>query len=320
MRNKLLIISGGVIFLGVALIIFLKSEINYQKKFNSLLKKTKDKTSLVVSVGSAGSPVEKVTEEEFNFQKFLDNNPFVLAIREGSIKGKPTMGGVSYGTGFLLGGGVVVTANHVAYPYRKIDVCFDGCGDEKNWQEVKILWSLITKDIIFLHLDFADKHRKYQYKSSLVPQVIPAYKIFSSLAEKEDSPPPLEKVLVGMKCMVGDFNWKVLGELKKYGGPNGRADQFVFQYNIYVKGCSGAPVFTTDGKIIGIFQEFVPGAYLGVATDIDTVVRAFEKFRQLDSQKSIKPIVFSSYKRKVSMWDQILGHDEDCDAPHCLLS
>lgn len=281
MKKIFVAIGGTVVALGsIFLIVYLKSEIDYEKKINSILKGIiKDKTLLAIP--TVEPSIEKRTEEEFNFQKFLDSNQLVLGVREGFSKGSPAMSGAAYGTGFLLGNGVIVTANHVAYPYRRIDICFGGCGDEKNWQEVKVLWSLITKDIIFLYLDSA----KYQYKKSLVPRLVPAYKVFDSLVGQKENL-TLDKVLVGMKCMVGDFSWKVVGELKKYGHDS-RPDQFTFQYNIYVKGCSGAPVFTTNGEIIGIFQEFVPGTYLGVATDIDTVMRAFAKFKQLDPQKTL---------------------------------
>ncbi len=192
-------------------------------------------------------PIEKRIEIEKKFSEFLKNNQNIFRIRT------KLSNVVYYGSCFLIENSVFVTANHLVEEFFESQIFVN------QWEPVNLISISYTKDIAFVKL----KNTNYQIKDRLKFKSIKD--IFDEF--KDQKFVPLEKLLVGMKCMSEEKPRILIGKLFSW---NPVKETFSYSIMQNSEGCSGAPIFTYDGYIIGIHQ--LQGGTLGQATEISKVL------------------------------------------------
>ena len=193
----------------------------------------------------------------------MDNHD-VYGIRD--IENEKTEDG-NYGTGFLIDSGIIATANHVIQPRQIVQIA----SNKNHWSKVNILGDVHTQDIAFIRI-------YPSYFSNMIPSKS-AEEVFNSFP-KNKKEVPLEKVMVGMKCMAFGEPRVVIGELYSF---NRKFGEINFLIHVDPEGCSGTAVYNMNGFVIGLFQN-VAGLE-GGALDISRVKKALDVFKKIESKK-----------------------------------
>ena len=225
------------------------------------------------SVGVA--TIEERIKLESEFEKFLESQ-HVLGIRTlekiSNMLNETNSNNqfqVFSASGFFIEKNTIATVSHAVKNKKKNEVLFDG-----KWKKIEFLGRVQTKDIAFFGFDKNKTTDVFKYKS--------AFGLLSLLSSYQ-SPVPLEKVLVGMKCVAGDESRIFIGELI---GIDVASGLFAFSIAGSAEGCSGAPVFTFDGSIIGISQAGFSMGVRAYALDIIHVLSAHKIFLDQKEQKN----------------------------------
>lgn len=237
------LMNYGKFFLKIVFLFFII--INYSSCFNSdNLFQFQEKFA-----PPENTPIEKRVELEKQFTDFLKNTKIVFRIKteiDNYI--------ISYGTCFLVDNTTVITASHIIEEFYESKMFINN-----QWNKLNLVNISYTKDIAILKINF----------SSDVTE-IPKFKSIESIFKEfeKQNLAPLEKLLVGMKCMSNEKPRILIGKLIKWD-PLSKTFQFFIKNDTH--GCSGAPIFTYDGYIIGIHQ--LQGGLVGEATEIDEVLK-----------------------------------------------
>ncbi len=158
------------------------------------------------------------------------------------------------GTGFSILG-AIITANHVTADSSTASVYIEG-------KEIvmPVIKGVQTKDVSFITFPENANLSGMPY--------MPAKLLFTHLFRQKTL--KLKDALVGLRCMSSGEPRVVLGELAFYDSAKNEFGMRLRQEN--TSGCSGGPVITYDGLVIGIYQSH--GGLLGQALDINDVAEA----------------------------------------------
>lgn len=219
--------------------------------------------------------IEERIRLESDFEKFLENQS-VLGIR--TLEKIPNAFHDVYNnnqyqvfsaSGFFIDRDTITTVTHIVKNKKMSEVFFEG-----RWRKIEFLGRVHTKDTAFFSFDKNKIISSFKYKS--------AYELFSLLSSYQ-TPVSLKETLVGVKCVAGDGSRVVIGELV---GIETTSGLFAFSIAGNIEGCSGSPVFTFDGQIIGMSQAGFSAGLRAYALDISNVLAAFKIFKE--SKKSNK--------------------------------
>lgn len=210
--------------------------------------------------------IEERIKLETEFEKFLENQN-ILGIRAlekvpnafRDIKDDQYQ--VFSASGFFIEKKVIATVTHVVKNKKMNEVLF-----ENKWKKIELLGKVQTKDTAFFNFEKNQSESTFKYKS--------AYGLIMLLSSYQNV--PLAKTLVGVKCVAGDEFRVVIGELV---GMETATGLFAISIASNAEGCSGAPVFTFDGSIIGIIQSGFPVGVRAYALDISIVLGALQVFQ-----------------------------------------
>ncbi len=243
---------------------FVKShyKINVVRKAPIDRESENDNKIIFAPFGSA-SMGERIFLEQ-KMKNFLMENRDVYGVRD--IDNEKTDDG-NYGTGFLIDSGILATANHVIQPKKIIQIA----SNKDHWLGVNVLGDVHTQDVAFIRI-----YPSYFY--NMIP-VKSAEEIFNSFP-KNKKEVPLEKVMVGMKCMAFGEPRVVIGELYSFNKESGEVS---FLVHVDPEGCSGTAVYDMNGLVIGLFQSVT--GIKGGALDIARVKKALDVFRAMEKKK-----------------------------------
>lgn len=167
------------------------------------------------------------------------------------------------GTGFFLQNNTIVSANHVGEDFATIQIKTD-IRSEVILIPIQPVQRVQTEDVIFLKVE-APKRLKQFYDSLRFKS---AKSVFSKFTQSGKA--SLKDILVGMKCMPGKDQKIFMGTLYSWEPTIKRINVSV---NNNIEGCSGAPLFTSDGFVIGLVQSHK--GVLVHALDIQEVLDLF---------------------------------------------
>lgn len=233
-------IVGGVLsiilLVGIYLIIY--SLFEYALKNNDLLQ--------TQFAPLENTPIEERIEIEKNFLDFLKNIDGVFRIKNNLDL---------FGTCFLYKDSIFVTAAHL------VEQVYPNLIFINQWEPTNLIKISYTRDIAILELKNKNFRSTNYFKFKSVQSIFKEFKNQKFV--------PLEKILIGMKCMSNEKPRILIGQIFSW-------DPLKKSFKYYLvsesSGCSGAPIFSYDGYVIGIHQ--LKGGILGEGTDIDEIIKA----------------------------------------------
>ena len=166
-------------------------------------------------------------------------------------------------TGFPIDNSTIATVNPIIRDPKKVEGMTNG-----KWRKLTLVGRVQTKDMSFFTFKDADF-------STTALQFKTIGTVFNSFP-KDQVTVPLESVLVGMKCMEGNVPRIMIGEILQMQPSTG-----LFSFSIAGSGagCSGAPLFSYDGYVIGVCQSGFESGVVAYALDIGEFFHAFNIFK-----------------------------------------
>lgn len=199
------------------------------------------------------TPIEERIKIEKKFSEFLKNSQNIFRIKTG-------LG--DYGTCFLIEESILATASHL------IEEMYENLIFTNQWELADLVGISYTKDIAFLKL------RNINYGTTNPFKFKSTQSIFNEFENQKIV--PIEKLLIGMKCMNEEKPRILIGKISSW---DSFTKKLVYTIMNDSRGCSGAPIFTYDGYIIGIHQ--LQGGIIGEGTDISEVLNALKTIKKL---------------------------------------
>jgi len=202
------------------------------------------------------TPIEERIEIEKQFSEFLKNSQIEFRIKTSFDYYD------IYGTCFLINESILATAAHLVEKTYKSQVFIN------QWEFADLISIIYTRDIAFLKIE----------NVNLTFVNPPKFKSMESIFSefKNQKIVPLEKLLIGMKCMNNEKPRILIGKIFSW---NYTKKTFTYIITNDSHGCSGAPIFTYDGYIIGIHQ--MQGGISGEGTEISEVLNAIKYIKKL---------------------------------------
>lgn len=200
------------------------------------------------------TPIEERIKIEKNFSEFLKNSQIEFKITNKL--------GYS-GTCFFIDDSTLATAAHLVEEMYETQVLI-----KNQWELLNLIGISYTKDFALLKIE------NVNYNIVNPPKFKSLESIFDEFGNQKIV--PLEKLLVGMKCMSSEkpriligkiFNWNPFAKTVSYTLSNDS------------RGCSGAPIFTYDGYVISLHQ--IQGGLIGEGVEINEVLNALKIIKKL---------------------------------------
>ena len=222
---------------------------------------------IVVPRGEASMSVRYAMEKRL--EGFLSEQKMVFGMRTLQILPRTDADtnnayDVFTATGFPINKDTIATVNHIIKDPKKVEAMVGG-----RWKKLSLVGRIQTKDMSFFTFKDAD------FGGGLLK-----FKTIETVLEsfpKDRATAPLDSVMVGMKCMEGNTSRVVIGEILQIQPSTGL---FAFSIAGSGAGCSGAPLFSYDGYVIGVCQIGVDGGVVAYALDIGKFVDAFGAFQK----------------------------------------